>query len=301
MANLTPSGGTEKHRLPPGVGLGLRWDFLEELLEAPQLALAFLEVSPENYMQRGGYYPEVLERVGERYALVTHGLTLSLGSMREPEPSFVRALCAEVERVKSPWHSDHLSFSHTGGRMTHELLPMAFTKASLARTSERIQRLEGDLNVPIVIENITYYAAPGSGEIPEADFIGELLHRSGASLLLDVNNVFVNARNHGFEALDYLRKLPLEKVVEVHIAGHESSSWGMLVDTHGAPVVPGVSDLLTWVIERTGPLPVLLERDNKVPPLPELVREVSELEGVYQRALSMHVARRESERRARSA
>ncbi len=285
MRAPTSLPAAEQPRLPAGVGLGLRWEFLEELLEAPPLPLAFLEVSPENYMRRGGFYPEALEQVGTRYPLVTHGLTLSLGSIEAPAPEFVNELRAEIRRVKSPWHSDHLSFSRTGQRMTHELFPVAFNRNSIHRISERLKRLTDELGVPMLIENITYYMAPGSPEMPEPEFLGELLEASGAGLLLDVNNVFVNAKNHGFDALDFLRRLPLERVAEIHVAGHESSKWDLLIDSHGAPVAPSVQELLAWVLERTGPLPVLLERDNNIPPLSELIREVEELQAVYEQAL----------------
>jgi uncharacterized protein (UPF0276 family) len=127
--------------------------------------------------------------------------------------------------------------------------------------------------------------------MPEAEFIARTLEASGAGLLLDVNNVYVNSRNHGFDPLEFLASLPLEKVVELHVAGHSSSKWGLLIDTHGAPVLPEVAELLGWVIERTGPLPVLLERDNDVPPLGELMNEVERLRDVYDRALSRRAAR----------
>jgi uncharacterized protein len=282
---------TPRKALPTGVGLGLRWEFLEEVIDGPPPDVAFFEVSPENYMNRGGYYPAALEQVLERHAIVAHGLTLSLGSEREPDPDFVRALRRELERLRSPWHSDHLSFSFAGQRMHHELLPLRFDHATAQRVADRLRRLEDALGLPMVIENVTYYCHPGRREMSEPEFIAAVLEKSGARLLLDVNNVYVNAQNHGFEALDFLRQMPLERVVEIHVAGHSPSRWGMLIDTHGAPVAPPVHELLTWVLERTGPVPVLLERDNQVPDLGELLAEVRELQALYDAALASREVR----------
>ncbi len=284
-----PDSRSQRGTLPAGVGLGLRWDFLEEVVDGPTLPVAFFEVSPENYMRRGGYYPAALERISERYRIVTHGLTLSLGSERAPEPSFVDELGRELERVKTPWHSDHLSFSFAGQRMLHELLPVRFDKATALRIADRLRALEDRLSLPLAVENVTYYCHPGRREMSESDFIGEVLERSGAGLLLDVNNVYVNAQNHDFEPIDFLRQLPLDRVVEIHVAGHARSPSGLLIDTHGAAVIEPVSELLRWVLERTGPRPVLLERDNEVPPLAELLLEVQSLQALYASAVQRGV------------
>ncbi len=267
--------------LPAGVGLGLRWEFLEDVLDGPALDVAFFEISPENYMRRGGYYPAALERISERYPIVTHGLTLSLGSERAPEAAFVTELRRELARVKTPWHSDHLSFSFAGTRMLHELLPVRFDRPTALRIADRLKSLEDALGLPLAVENVTYYCHPGQREMSEPEFIGEVLNRSGARLLLDVNNVYVNAQNHGFDPLDFLRQLPLDRVLEIHVAGHSRSASGLLIDTHGSPVIEPVHELLRWVLARTGPKPVLLERDNDVPPLAELLREVDALTAVY--------------------
>jgi uncharacterized protein (UPF0276 family) len=288
---LSPLDSPAPSALPTGVGLGLRWEFLEEVLDGPDVDVAFFEVSPENYMRRGGYYPAALERIKERYALSTHGLTLSLGSERAPDPRFLAELRAELLRLGAPFHSDHLSFSFAGERMLHELLPLRFDAATVTRVADHLRAAEDALGIPLALENATYYCHPGKREMPEAEFIARTLEASGAGLLLDVNNVYVNGKNHGFDPVELLAALPLERVVEIHVAGHSSSKWGLLIDTHGAPVLPEVEELLGWVIERTGPLPVLLERDNDVPPLAELLAEVERLRAVYDRALARRSAR----------
>jgi uncharacterized protein (UPF0276 family) len=288
---LSPTFEAAPGALPNGVGLGLRWEFLEEVLDGPPVDVAFFEVSPENYMRRGGYYPAALELIRDRYPILSHGLTLSLGSERAPDPSFLVELRSELARLRAPFHSDHLSFSFAGERMLHELLPLKFERSTVTRVADHVRAAEDALGLPLALENPTYYCHPGRREMPEAEFIARTLEASGAGLLLDVNNVYVNGRNHGFDPKAFLAELPLERVVQLHVAGHSSSKWGLLIDTHGAPVLPEVEELLGWVIERTGPRPVLLERDNDVPPLTELMTEVERLRGVYERALSRRAAK----------
>jgi uncharacterized protein (UPF0276 family) len=280
-----------------GVGLGLRWEFLDEVLDAPPLDVAFFEVSPENYMRRGGYYPAALERIGERYPIVTHGLTLSLGSASDPDPAFVRELRTELERLDTPWHSDHLSFTSAGENVLHELLPLPFCEASATRVSDRIRRLTDALGRPVALENITYYAHFGARTMSEAEFIARVVEASGAPLLLDVNNVWVNSQNFGFDPKRHLGDLPLDRVVEIHVAGHEKQPSGLILDTHGAPVITPVLELLEWTLERTGPMPVLLERDNRVPELGELLGELKVIRDVYERAIARF---RETPREARA-
>lgn len=276
-----PSGANT----PSGVGLGLRWEFLEEVVDGPDLPLGFFEVSPENYMRRGGYYPEQLARIAERYPLVTHGLTLSIGAVEPPAADYLSELKSEIGRLRTPWHSDHLCFSSSGGRALHELLPLQFSRENVERIAERARRVQGELGVPLALENISYYAHPGRRELPEAEFVASVIEAADIGLLLDVNNAFVNAQNHGHDARDFLRQMPLERVVEIHVAGHSASKQsGFLIDTHGSPVADPVYALLEWTLERTGPVPVLLERDNDVPPLAELLAEVQRLQTLYDRA-----------------
>ncbi|HEY3253445.1 MAG TPA: DUF692 domain-containing protein [Polyangiaceae bacterium] len=279
-----------------GIGLGLRWEFLEELLEGPQHEIAFFEVSPENYLGRGGYYPSALERIAERYPIVTHGLSLSVGAIAEPDPRYLHALRAEITRLNPAWHSDHLCFSSAGERVLHELLPLKFSEENLRRVAERARRMEAFLERPFALENITYYVHPGEPEMSELAFLQRVLEQSQAHLLLDVNNVYVNAQNHRFDPYAFIAALPLDRVLEIHVAGHRKLDSGMLLDTHGQAVADPVLDLLEWTLERTGPVPVLLERDNDVPELGELLQELAQL-----RELSARALRRHAERNARSA
>jgi uncharacterized protein (UPF0276 family) len=279
-----------------GIGLGLRWDFLEEVLDGPDLDVAFFEVSPENYLNRGGYYPAALEQIADRYPIVTHGLTLSIGAMDEPDPAYLSALKQELTRLDPPWHSDHLCFSTAGERVLHELLPLKFCEENVQRVAERARRLEGLFGRPFALENITYYVHPGEPELSELAFLNRVLEACNARLLLDVNNVYVNAQNHGFDPYAFIAGLPLERVVEIHVAGHQRLESGLLLDTHGESIVDPVLELLEWTIERAGNVPVLLERDNNVPDLAELMSEVRVLARLQARALARH-----AERHAKSA
>ncbi len=281
-----------------GVGLGLRFAFLDEVIEAIDAGerlpgVAFFEVSPENHMRRGGHVPATVDRIAEHYRFLTHGLTLSVGGLDPFDRAYMAELRRFVERARAPFHSDHLCFSGAGGRMLHDLLPLPLTQASAIHVAARIREAQELLGVPIAVENITRYFVPGERSMDEADYLTEVLERSGAKLLLDVNNVWVNAANDGFDALSFLERLPLDRVVQLHVAGHDrSEEHGLLIDTHGASATETVLDLCAWVIARTGPLPVVLERDHRIPPLPELLRELARVEAAYARGLAEHARRR---------
>lgn len=285
-----------------GIGLGLRRDFIDDVLtsldEGRSLpGVSFFEISPENYMRRGGYFPAALERIRERYRFLTHGLTLSVGAVDPFDAGYMAELRDFIASTGAPFHSDHLCFSGSGGRMLHDLLPLPLSRAAAVHVAARIREAQGRLGLPFAIENITHYLIPGAPSLGEAEFIGEVLLQSGATLLLDVNNVHVNARNYGFDPIAFLEQLPLDRVVQLHIAGHTRSEEDeAIIDTHGADVIPEVLDLCAWVIERTGPLPVVLERDHHLPPLDELLVEVARVEEAYARGLAAHEAHRAAAR-----
>jgi uncharacterized protein len=280
---------------PTGVGLGLRWDFLDELLrrmhagEAPDVP--FFEVAPENYMRRGGYIPEALDYVAARYPLISHGLSMSIGSLDPFDPAFFAELKVFLDHHRAPAHSDHLCFSGVDGRLIHDLLPLPQSRAAAEHAAARVREAADRLDRPMAIENISYYVRSGAPEMPEPDFIRAVLEMAGCGLLLDVNNVHVNSRNFGFDPWSFIEALPLERVVQLHVAGHEhSAERGVIIDTHGAGVIPEVLALLRRVIARTGPLPVVLERDSHVPPLDDLLAELAAVRSSYDLGLSDHAA-----------
>jgi hypothetical protein len=273
-----------------GVGVGLRWDFLDELVariesgSAPDLP--FFEVTPENHMRRGGHVVEMLDHVAAHYPFLSHGLAMSLGSVDPLDAAFLRQIRLFLERYRAPFHSDHLCFSGVDGRRIPDLLPLPLHRAAARHAAARAREARDRLGVRFAIENISYYLSPGAPEMAETDFLRAVLEEADCGLLLDVNNVYVNSRNFGFDAWPFIEALPLERVVEIHVAGHTPSpDRGILIDTHGADVIPPVFELLRRTIARTGPVPVVLERDNHVPPLDALLAEAAEVRRFYELGL----------------
>jgi len=285
-----------------GVGLGLRWEFLDELVDASaarRLPIDFLEVSPENYMRRGGRYPAALDWLAERYPLVTHGLTMSLGGVDPLDGVYLRDLAAFLQRAGTPWHSDHLCFGAVGGRALHDLLPVALTTATVGRAAERIRRARDSIQLPLAIENVSYYWHPGRAEMGEGELLARICDAAECGLLLDVNNAYVNAMNFGLDIDTWMRAAPLDRVVQIHVAGHEwfavdetgvgekstaRAAGALIIDTHGDDVAGPVMTLLGQVLARTGPVPVVLERDQNVPTLDALLAELSRIRRVWEAA-----------------
>jgi uncharacterized protein len=274
---------------PKGVGLGLRWEFIDELLARPSTRLDFLEISPENYMRRGGYFPAALAHLASLYPVVTHGLTMSLGGTEPLDRGYLEELAAFIREVKSPWHSDHLCFGSAHGAMLHDLLPIAFTEATVIRVADRIRAAQDVIGVPMAVENISFYMHPGKREMSEPEFISRVCERADCGLMLDVNNAYVNSVNFGFDVMEWMSGVPLDRVIQIHIAGHEwfdesqfvaGAQGRLILDTHGADVVDPVLRLLGLVLPRTGPVPVLLERDQSIPSLDGLLVEVERIREV---------------------
>lgn len=274
--------------VPTGVGLGLRSVFAAKIAQGKAVGrVAFIEVAPENQIQRGGKWPALLKQAAEFHPVITHGLTMSLGGEAPLNAEYMQGVATFCERVQTPWHSDHLCFSADGEDHLHDLLPLPFTMYGAKRVAERVKQARSELGLEMLIENISQYILMGEAEMGEAEFLCEVVARADCGLLLDVNNIYVNAQNFGFDPYEFLAKLPLDRVRQLHVAGHERwEKYEMFVDTHGATVLDEVHEMMAWVIERTGPLPVLLERDGKFPPLEELLTEVAALQARYDRALS---------------
>ncbi len=279
-----------------GVGLGLRWEFVDELVTrvgaGEALPIDFLEISPENYMGRGGRQTASLASLAPRFPLLTHGLTMSVGGVDPLDDAYLRELAAFVRDAGSPWHSDHLCFGAVDGRALHDLLPVPFKQGSVGRVADRIRRARDVLGVPLAIENVSYYWHPGRAEMGEAEFLARVCDAADCGLMLDVNNAYVNSVNFGFDVDAWMAAAPLERVVQIHVAGHEwfavderglgaprppHEPGAMIVDTHGAPAADPVMALLARVLARTGPVPIVLERDTNVPDLDELLAELERI------------------------
>lgn len=269
-----------------GVGLGLRHDLAEELFERAPDEVRWLEIHPENYVRRGGRFALNLERALDRWAIVPHGLTLCFGATERFERGYLRELAELLERVNAPWYSDHLCFAGIDGIFLHDLLPLPFTRESIEIAAARVREVRDAIERPVAIENVSYYADPAPRAMEEPDFVLEVLEAADCKLLLDVNNVFVNSINHRFDPKAYIDRIPPERVVQIHVAGHFTRKNGIIIDTHGEPVCDGVYDLLAYTLERMGPVPVLLERDQNIPPLDVLLEEVRRLTRIYDRAVA---------------
>jgi uncharacterized protein (UPF0276 family) len=258
-----------------GAGLGLRRELLASLAEAPAGAIGFLEVAPENWMQVGGRAARQFRACTERYSFASHGLSLSLGGPAPLDEAFVRDLKHFLERHGIADYSEHLSWCSDDGQL-YDLAPIPFTEEAVRHVSGRIRRVQDILERRIAVENASYYAAPGQ-VLSELAFINAVLADSDCDLLLDVNNVHVNAINHGYDAAAFLDGLPLHRVRYVHIAGHRVEAADLCIDTHGADVIDPVWALLARAFARCGPLPTLLERDFDIPPLTTLMTEIQRI------------------------
>lgn len=270
-----PSGAPEPPRFR--VGLGYRRALHGELMEIDPARIDFLELAPENYCGLGGRWRRRLEAVRSRWPVITHGLALSLGGSAPLDPELIAALAEFTAGVGTPWHSDHLCWSSVQGSHLHDLLPMPFTRDSARWVAERIRSVAADLPVPLAIENVSAYARRPEDTLSEAEFINEVLERAGCKLLLDVNNLHVNAVNFGLDPYALLAAMPAGEVVQIHVAGHLREDDGLLIDTHGEPIADPLWPLLGEALRRTGPVPVLLERDFNIPPLAVLLEEIARI------------------------
>ncbi|MEE1923438.1 DUF692 domain-containing protein [Pseudomonas sp. 148P] len=258
-----------------GAGLGLRRSLLPELLAMEAGAVDFLECAPDNWIGVGGAFGDDLARLAERHPLACHGLSLSLGGPAPLDHQFLRRIRHFLDRHQVPLFSEHLSYCSDDGHL-YDLIPMPFTEEAVRHVARRIREVQDALGRRIAVENISYYAAPYQA-MSEIDFLLAVLDEADCDLLLDVNNLVVNACNHGYDAATFLARVPVGRVACLHVAGHYDEAPDLKIDTHGAPVVDDVWRLLAEVYRWMGPIPTLLERDFNFPPLAELLGEVAHI------------------------
>ncbi len=274
---------------PSGVGLGFRLKLARELLAAEHTSARFLEVAPENYLGIGGPRARLLAAAAERWPLVCHGLCGDFSGAAPLDHELLVELKAFLRRYGARWYSDHLCLTHAAGAEIHDLLPLPFHGDAVRRTARRVREVRDLLDLPIAVENISAYARMPGGDLEEPAFVRAVLEEADCLLLLDVNNVYVNSVNFGFDPRAYIEALPLERVVQIHVAGHREERPGLLIDTHGAAIIDPVYELLTWTLTKLPKqAPVLLERDNNIPPLPELEQELSRLAAIVEQARVAH-------------
>ncbi len=267
-----------------GIGIGLRYDLAVELLERRPETVSWVEIHPENYVDRGGRYQEMLDLARRDWPVITHGLSTCLGAVEPFDAGYLAQLGDFLRELEIPWHSEHLCLGQAGDRFFHDLLPLPFTEEAATIASQRLAEVRDAIGAPLALENVSYYAPQGTNGLAEVDFVVEVLERADAKLLLDVNNIYVNSRNFDFDPKAYIDKIPRERVVQIHVAGHHVRDDGLRIDTHGEPVPDDVYDLLSYTLQKVGAVPVLLERDNNIPPLDELLSEVDTLWSIYRSA-----------------
>lgn len=259
-----------------GFGLGLRPDHYEALL-ADRPRLGFLEALTENYLIPGGRPLHYLDRLRAQYPVVLHGVSLSIGSTAPLDMAYLADLKALLGRIEPEWVSDHLCWTGVDGVNLHDLMPMPYTAEAIEHLVPRIRQVQDFLGRRILLENVSSYVAYESSALTEWQFLTELAAKADCLLLLDVNNVYVNSVNHGFDPDDFIRGVPVERVAQIHLAGHERQDT-FIIDTHDAPVADPVWSLYQRAVRRFGGVSTMIERDANIPPLAELLDELATAE-----------------------
>jgi len=263
-------------RISPGPGLGLRRSMMKNEVDKFISAANFLEVAPENWIGVGGRYGEQLRAISERVPLIAHGLSLSIGGIAPLNRDYIESIGKFLAGYHIPIYSEHLSFTDDGGQL-YDLLPLPFTDEAIAHVSSRIRQVQDILEMKIAMENVSYYLAPQPSarqQMGEAEFINAVLEEADCDLLLDVNNVYVNGINHGYDPREFIKKMPVDRISYYHVAGHYVEADGLIIDTHGANVIDPVWQLLAYSYEHKGIRPTLLERDFNIPGAKALTAEL---------------------------
>lgn len=272
----------KEHRPPLGVGLGLRTAHYDHVL-SHRPAVPFFEVISENYMGprggSGGRPLSILRRLRPDYPLSLHGVSLNVGSMDPLDMDYLRRLKSLIQDINPFSVSDHLCWTGVGGENLHDLLPLPYTEEALAHVAQRVNRVQDYLGRQILIENVSSYVAYQSSTLTEWEFLTALVDATDCGLLLDVNNIYVSSQNHGYNPLNFLRGISVPHVREMHLAGY-SDEGDLLVDTHDHPVSPPVWDLYGAAVDRFGPVPTLIEWDDRIPPFHQLAAEAAKAEAV---------------------
>ncbi|MBK8326424.1 MAG: DUF692 domain-containing protein [Moraxellaceae bacterium] len=267
-----------------GAGLGARRSFMSELLSKQDtLKLPdFFEVAPENWIGMGGRYAKQLRAYSERFSMVAHGLSLSIGGLKPLDADFLLALKKFINTHHIQCYSEHLSYTGDSGHL-YDLLPIPFTESAVNHVAQRVMQVQDVLGQRIALENVSYYAAPCQ-DLNELEFLLAVLNKADCDLMLDVNNVFVNSINHRFDPYQFISALPKERIRYLHIAGHYVEAEDLRIDTHGDAICDDVWQLLAHTYQQHGVLATLLERDFNIPPLEELLAEVQQIRHYQEQA-----------------
>lgn len=266
------------------VGIGLRTELIADLLACDHPEINFLELAPENWMALGGIKSRHLKNLADRFPLVAHGLSLSIGDGEPLNLKLIKSIKNFLNEYKISIYSEHLSFCRDNLGYLYNLLPVPFYEENIAYLAQRIQHIQELLGRKIALENISYYHQY-QGNIPEIEFINAVLEQADCNMLLDINNVYVNSQNHHYDPYTFINSLPAERICYLHIAGHYRQPNNKILDTHGRPVCDEVWNLLAYTYARIGLRPTLLERDNFVPGLAELKTELARVNFIANQSL----------------
>ncbi|MCB1772945.1 MAG: DUF692 domain-containing protein [Gammaproteobacteria bacterium] len=273
---MPPNAKTKPSRYPvTGAGLGFRMDLIDQMRANPPRQVDFMEIAPENWIRVGGARGKYLREFTERYPFVGHGLSLSIGGPAPLDDGFLVDLKSFLDQHDIKAYTEHLSYCGDSGQL-YDLMPIPFTAEAVTYVAERIRHVQDVLERRIGMENVSTYAIP-DGEMSELEFLNAVIDEADCGLHLDINNIFVNSINHGFDAMDYLAGIPADRIVYAHIAGHYREEDDLRIDTHGEDVLPEVWQMLDRAYELYGVFPTLLERDFNIPPLEVLLKEVDEI------------------------
>lgn len=257
-----------------GFGLGLRVDHYHDILEQ-QPAIDWFEILTENYLVPGGKPLYYLDQIKERYPIVMHGVSLSLGSTDPLDLSYLAQVKKLASRVNARWISDHVCWTGVHGKNMHDLLPLPCTEEAAAHFSNKLNQAQDFLEQPLLIENASSYLTYKDSHWTEWDFIREIIARTGCYLLLDVNNIYVSAFNHHFDPLEYIHAIPPDRVKQIHLAGHTNNG-DHIIDTHDHDVIDPVWELYSHALQHCGKISTMIERDDHIPPLSQLMRELDQ-------------------------
>lgn len=256
-------------------GLGLRRSLMDELFKLPEGSVDFMEVAPENWINLGGRLKKKFKQFAEQYPIYLHGLSLNIGGVAPLDQDLLLAIKAFMAEYGCPIYTEHLTYCGDDGHL-YDLMPIPFTEEAVKHVVARVKQVQDVLGQRIALENASYYCAPDQ-QMSESDFINTVISEADCDLLLDVNNIYVNSINHGYDAYQFLAALPLQRAKYIHIAGHYDEAEDLRVDTHGADVIDPVWSILEAAYKLCGPLPTLLERDFNFPPMADLLAEVNSI------------------------
>lgn len=287
MAGFLPFGNvtmTNRFAIQPiGFGLGLRADHYDHLLEQRPKQVDWFEIISENFMDAHPGYWEFLADLRRDYPIIMHGVSLSIGSSDPLDKTYLTRLRKLADFLDPPWFSDHLCWTGVQGRNTHDLLPVLYTEDSLAHIVDRIRRVQDAVGRPFILENPSTYLEFNASVIPEWEFLARMAEEADCGLLLDVNNVYVNCFNHGYDAKRYVDALPADRILQVHLAGHEHHGTH-IVDTHDHPVIDEVWELYRHALRSKGMVSTMIEWDAHIPAFDALVAELDKARDVARNA-----------------